>query len=193
MDAEIALIEAELNHSNTIKYRQMEVSSITKDVEQLDREISSIEIGLGASDADRRLDTVQEEYDSIQLQCKALRMKMDRANSDFKAKNEEISLLESKMRDYWTEKQRIELKIQEKQRLKKTMLDLQSENEKLSNNIREIDTQIGELPTQIEIIETNLRTAQAQASIEEDIITKDIQNLSSAISRISEVQKLIDR
>jgi chromosome segregation ATPase len=193
LDAEIALIEAELNHSNTIKHRQMEVSSVTKDIEQLDREISSIEIGLGASDADRRLDTVQEEYDSIQLQCKALRMKMDRANSDFKAKNEEISLLESKMRDYWTEKQRIELKIQEKQRLKKTMLDLQSENEKLSNNIREIDMQIGELPTQIEIIETNLRTAQAQASIEEDIITKDIQNLSSAISRISEVQKLIDR
>mgnify|MGYP003331860369 CR=1 FL=1 len=66
------------------------------------------------------------------------------------------TVFESKMRDYWTEKQKIELQIQEKQKLKKTILDLQSENEKLSYNIREIDTQIGELPNQIEKLLTGV-------------------------------------
>ncbi|KAJ3255799.1 DNA repair protein rad50 [Boothiomyces macroporosus] len=191
--AELTVLELEIEQMNGLYSRVTEIVKLNKELEQLARDITSLMNDLQLSGSTKSMAEVQQEYETVLNECKLLRQKIDRQNTQIRIKQHEQNQRESRIRDLKDEIKQKEYEKLEIEKMKKQVQENIQEMQKLHLQINEKQQQVADVSQKASEIESQIKDLQSQVSKQEQVFNSKLQGYQNALNQMSTLDQQIQR
>ncbi|KAJ3267963.1 DNA repair protein rad50, partial [Terramyces sp. JEL0728] len=191
--AELAVLDLEIEQTNGLFNRIAEIGKLHKEIEQLEKDINNLKSDLQISGSTKTMAEVQSEYEAVLNECKLLRQKIDRQNTQIRIKQHEQNQRDSHIRDLKDEIKQKEYEKLEIEKKKKTIQENNQEIQKLYLQINEKQQQVLDLPEKSLEIETQIKDLQSQVSKQEQVFMSKLQVYQGSLNQLNTLDQQIQR
>ncbi|KAJ3319522.1 DNA repair protein rad50 [Boothiomyces sp. JEL0866] len=191
--AELAVLELEIEQMNGIYNRVTEIVKLHRELEQLQKDISSLMSDLQLSGSTKTMSEVQAEYEGVLNECKLLRQKIDRQNTQIRIKQHEQNQRESRIRDLKDEIKQKEYEKLEVEKMKKQAQENIQEIQKLHLQINEKQQQVADVSQKVSEIENQIKDLQSQVTRQEQVFNSKLQGYQNSLNQMTTLEQQIQR
>jgi DNA repair protein RAD50 len=192
-ETEQATIQVEMDQIRSLQQRSAESIRIYREIEQLEREISSLNSDLSASGTSRTLEENQLEMDSVEKELKTTRSKRELAVKEQQSMQASVQTRQTRINDLKNNLREAEFQVKEYGKLQLQIQDHQDQIVGLNQSQTEADTEITDIPRQIQTLEQKLTIQRREFGVREEALLKDLQEFSNSYSRLISLHQDIKR
>jgi DNA repair protein RAD50 len=192
-ETEQATIQVEMDQIRSLLQRSAETVRLHREVEQLEREISSLDADLSASGTSRTLEENQLDMDAVEKELKTIRSKRELAVKEQQSMQSSVQSRQARINDLKNNLREAEIQIKEYQKLQQQIEDMQNEIVILNQSQITSDTEIADVPRQIQSLEQRLANQRREFGVREENLLKDVQEFTDAFNRLMRLYQDIKR
>lgn len=192
-EMDLVALKAEVAHMSELKSRADDLIRQSQEISMLNSEIRPLESEMSFSGNVRTVQEVQKDLDEGQLKMKTLRRELEKLTSDLRSKQREIQMHENHLLEAKNLLQQYNFKLQERERLQATVVELRNEEEKIKRDIEVTDSVITEMQGIVREIMEELEKHRTESVEVEKKAYKIVEQYRAHSQRFSSLQKNISR
>lgn len=189
---------AEEKSISALSLKAREIEGLRRDGQRLSREIEQLQMKFTRTSNDalstpRTVEQLQTAIDGLQAQDKSIRRNLERYRTEIRNRQNEIQLLEKQIGETSMDLLKLEHRMSEKTRLQETQSLLQSENQKLEKELAAMDSEIGTLQPQLDLIMDERSELQRSFRQKEQDQINNVSKLRESFNRVDQLTGEIKR